>query len=151
MSSVDGLPTGPTITSSDLAAGFSKAAGIDVHWTWATVLTFFRNNFTSPTFIKTAIAPEAGDTKAVPDDSNNSWMRMAPAGTLATLTIKFPTLANCADGQEILITSTQIVTTLTVNGNGATVNGAADTSATNWFTKYRFSTDDSAWYIVSSK
>lgn len=52
---------------------------------------------------------------------------IAPAGTLATLTVKLP--LNPADGQRTSIIFTKAITTLTINGNGSTLVGTAATSA----------------------
>ena len=69
--------------------------------------------------------PLTGDTitllKGIVDNLIN------PAGTIAALTIKLP--VDPADGQIVQITFADIVTTLTMNGNGNTLLGTAATSA----------------------
>jgi hypothetical protein len=59
-----------------------------------------------------------------------------------------PAVASVIDGQELLVNSTQAVTTLTVAGNGATVAGAPTTLAANGFFRLKFEALVSTWYRV---
>ena len=54
----------------------------------------------------------------------------------------------CKDGQEVLVTSTQAVTALTVSGNGSTVYGAPSALTANAFFKLRFDGVVKAWYRI---
>lgn len=76
------------------------------------------------------------------------FLLLTPTGTFATGTISLPALAQSIDGQEVLVCCTQIVTALTVSGNGATVNGAPTTLAANGFFRMRFDGVFKAWYRV---
>jgi len=73
---------------------------------------------------------------------------LTPAATYAAGTIVLPEKTSCIDGQELMCTCTQIVTALTVSGNGATVNGAPTALAANGFFRLRFDAVFSAWYRV---
>lgn len=91
-------------------------------------------------------APTTGFTITI--DDNVKTLALNPSGTLATGTITMP--ANPIDGQEVRVTSSQIVTTLTVLANaGQTISGAPTTitdtagfayiynlSGTNWYRLY---------------
>lgn len=81
-------------------------------------------------------------------DGDSVHLLMTPTATFAASTVVLPALAECEHGQEVLVTSTQIVTTLTVSGNGATINGAPTTLAANGFFKLRFDGVLNAWYRV---
>ena len=76
-----------------------------------------------------------------------NWPR-EPAATYANGTLVLPAVANCADKQEILVNSTQIVTALAITANGATVKGAPTTLAANAFFKLRFDGVLKTWYRV---
>lgn len=71
---------------------------------------------------------------------------MTPTATFAAGTVVLPALAECEHGQQVLVTSTQAITTLTVSGNGSTVNGAPTTMAANSFFTLRFDGVLDAWY-----
>lgn len=74
------------------------------------------------------------------------WLLLTPTAGFAAGTIVMP--ASPVDGQEVLVSCTQAVTTLTVNGNGHTVNGAPTTLAANAFFKLRYDGVFGAFYRV---
>lgn len=74
------------------------------------------------------------------------WLLLTPAAGYAAGTVTLPAQATCRDGQEVLVSCTQAVTTLTVAGNGATVNGSPATLAANAFFRMRYDAVFRAWY-----
>jgi hypothetical protein len=77
------------------------------------------------------------------------FLLLTPTGGFAAGTITLPAQATCVDGQEVLVTTTQLVTALTVGGNGATaVNGAPTTLAANAFFRMRYDGPAKSWYRV---
>ena len=94
-------------------------------------------------------APAAtGFTATITDGPDSIWLVLTPAAGYATGTITLPAVANCVDKQEILVNSTQAITTLTVSGNGATVVGAPATMAANAFFRLKFEAVLDKWYRV---
>lgn len=94
-------------------------------------------------------APSASPfTVAITDGDESIWLVLTPTGTMAAGTITLPAVANCADRQEILVNTTQEVTSLTVSGNGSTVTGAPTTLAANAFFRLRFEALTDTWYRV---
>lgn len=83
-----------------------------------------------------------------PEDGENVWLLITPTGAFAAGTLALPAAALCKDAQETLVTTTQAVAALTVNGNGSTVNGAPTTLAANAFFRLRFDGVFKAWYRV---
>lgn len=67
----------------------------------------------------------------------------APAGT-----IFLPGIDDRAHGQEVLVTCTQAVAALTINGSGAAVAGAPASLAANGFFRMRFDSISSTWYRI---
>jgi len=59
-----------------------------------------------------------------------------------------PPVAGVLDKQELLVNTTQAVTTLTVSANGATVVGAPTTLAAGGFFCLRFDGVLDTWYRV---
>lgn len=88
--------------------------------------------------------PTVGATVAV--SANTRTQIVKPAGMLGTLTIKFPALP--ADARPLEIAFTQAITLLTLDGNGAAINGAATGAAIGGFLKYRYRAADNTWYRV---
>lgn len=103
----------------------------------------FMTQYSAPaaTGFSTTIAPVAS--------GGNVFLLLTPVAGYAAGTIVLPPQANCIDGQEVLVSCTQAVTTLTVSGNGSTVNGAPTTLAANAFFKLRYDGVFKAWYRVS--
>ena len=110
-------------------------------------LTYFQTNFTSPTVFTTITTPGDGFNIEIEQDGQNRWALLRPTGTLATGTIILPAPSVAIDGQTILISSTQIVTSFTVNGNGATViYGAPTTLAAGDKFELRYNAQTTSWY-----
>lgn len=76
------------------------------------------------------------------------WLILAPTGTLAVGIITLPPVVSTNDRMEVLITCTQIVTTLTVAAGsaGTTVTGAPVTLAANSVTRMRYDAGTNTWY-----
>lgn len=81
-------------------------------------------------------------------DGNDVWLNMTPAAGYAAGTVTLPPVASCVDQQEVLVTSTQAVTTLTTAGNGGTVNGAPAGLAANGFFRLKFNAVNTSWYRI---
>jgi hypothetical protein len=90
-----------------------------------------------------------GFSVTILDSSGTSvWLILTPLAGYAAGTLILPAVANCVDRQEILFNTTQAVTTLTINANGATVIGAPTTLAANAFFRLRFDDVLNVWYRV---
>jgi hypothetical protein len=89
-----------------------------------------------------------GVTIAPPTTGASVYLLLTPVAGYAAGTITLPAQASCVDGQELLCSSTQAVTTLTVSGNGSTVNGAPTTLAANAFFRLRYDGVFKAWYRI---
>lgn len=89
--------------------------------------------------------PIAAATVTIPAfDGPIQHVLLEPAGTLATLTVTLPV---AADGQTVVISSSQIVTTLTLNSAAGTVLGAITALAANALgTHYTWSATANKWF-----
>jgi hypothetical protein len=87
-------------------------------------------------------------TIAPQTDGASVWLVLTPTTIFAAGTIVLPAVALCQHGQEVLVNSTHTVTALTVNSNGATINGAPTTLAANAFFRLKFDGVLKVWYRV---
>ena len=79
------------------------------------LLQYFQQTFASPTLATNLYVPGTGFNITVPTPvSNDQWMLLQPAGTLATGTITLPLNTGVPDGTTVLITTTQEITSLTI-------------------------------------
>ena len=83
-----------------------------------------------------------------PTTGTSIYLLMTPVAGYAAGTVTLPVQANCIDGQELLVSCTQSVAALTVDGNGSTVNGAPMSLSSNGFFRLRFDGVFDAWYRV---
>ena len=84
--------------------------------------------------------PTVGQTVTV-NSNGNVFLLINPAGTLASLTITLP--GSPSDGDSVLIKSTQIVTTLTMNGG--TIINALVALAVGTTQQYVYSATAAKW------
>lgn len=147
--------TNESFSSSDKLIKYSGTNGVDRSGTVAQLQTYMQNNLTfgsssSFTDYTTQYAsPTTGSTVQITDSSINTHLILTPAGTLSTLILTLPAVANIIDKQDILINCTQAVTTLTVNGNGAgAVTGEPSSLSANGFFRLKYDATGDVWYRV---
>lgn len=97
-----------------------------------------------------ATSPTTGQTVTIP--FGYSTAVIIPDGTLASLTIAFPTKAALdaagADGYEVQIKTTATLTSLTLSSTGAAFLDAVTTLAALGYVKYRYIQSSSLWYRI---
>lgn len=95
-----------------------------------------------------AAPTSTGFTVAITDSSSSVWLVLTPATTLAAGTITLPAVGNAVESQEILVSSSNTVTALTINTNGANSVGAPTTIVAGGFFRLRFEPVLKCWYRV---
>ena len=76
------------------------------------------------------------------------WALLNPSVSFAGAQIYLPDADSRADGQEVLITCTQAVAALAVDGNDVPVNGAPSALTANGFFRMRYDSGNNAWFRV---
>jgi hypothetical protein len=114
------------------------------------LLQYFQATFAAPTVSTNLYTPGTGFNITAPTPvSEQQWMIIQPAGTLATGTVTLPLNTGVPDGTQLLVTTTQIITTFTLAVNGAAnAYGAPTTLAANAFFTMRFYQATNSWYRV---
>ena len=115
------------------------------------LLQYFQTTFAAPTVATNLYTPGTGFNVTVPTPvSEQQWMVIQPAGTLAAGTITLPLNTGTPDGTQVLVTTTQIITSFTLALNGASnAFGAPTTLAANAFFTMRFYQATNSWYRVA--
>lgn len=115
------------------------------------LLQYFQATFAAPTVATNLFTPGTGFNVAVPTPvSEQQWMIIQPAGTLATGTITLPLNTGTPDGTEVLVTTTQQITAFTLALNGAANGyGAPATLAAQDFLRMRFYQATNSWYRIA--
>jgi hypothetical protein len=153
MPTINQLPVLNTISSGDQLPVYSPNNGDARRTSIGSLLTFFQQSFASPTLSVNLYVPGSGFNITVPTPvSNDQWMLLQPAGTLATGTITLPLNTGVPDGTTVLITTTQEITSLTIALNGATaLYGGVTTLSAGTATAIRFYQPTNSWYQINAE
>ena len=152
MPTINQLPVLSTISSGDQLPVYSPNNGDARRTSIGSLLTFFQQSFASPTLAVNLFVPGNGFNITVPTPvSNDQWMLLQPAGTLATGTITLPLNTGVPDGTSVLITTTQEITSLTIALNGATaIYGGVTFLGAGTATAIRFYQPTNSWYQINA-
>jgi|32_taG_2_1085360.scaffolds.fasta_scaffold00922_14 hypothetical protein len=144
-----------SLSSSEVNSGdnlpiYSSSNGDARKMSLSTFLTWLKSNFARQDYTTTINVPVTGFSYSMTEDGLNRYLCLRPAGTLATGTIVLPAITYLTDGQEYLFTSTQTITTLTVDGSDATaVVGAPSTMGATSPFRLRYNKTTTSWYLVA--
>jgi len=148
---INNLPTTTDpLTSNDSIPYALNGGATTYQTTLARLLAWIQSVFTSPDFTVQTGAPASGATQTVGALSTNVWLLIAPTGTIATLTIALPPSTSAADGQTVMISTSQQITALTVTASGATVSGVPVGLLAWGSVTLRYNTAALTWYAVSA-
>jgi len=153
MPTINQLPLLSPISSGDQLPVYSPNNGDARRTSIGSLLTFFQQSFASPTLSVNLFVPGNGFNITVPTPvSNDQWMLLQPAGTLATGTITLPLNTGVPDGTSVLITTTQEITSLTIALNGASaIYGGVTSLAAGTATAIRFYQPTNSWYQINAE
>jgi hypothetical protein len=152
MPQINQLPVLSTVSSGDQLPVYSPNNGDARRLSIGNLLTFFQQSFASPTLAVNLYVPGSGFNITVPTPvSQDQWMLLQPAGTLATGTITLPLNTGVPDGTTVLITTTQEITSLTIALNGATaIYGGVSFLGAGTATAIRFYQPTNSWYQINA-
>ena len=145
------LPLLSQASAGDQLAVYAPNTGDARRLPMSALLTFFQQQFAAPTMATNLYTPGTGFNIAAPTPvSQQQWILIQPAGTLATGTVTLPLNTSTPDGTEILITTTQQVTafTLALNGAAAAYGDPATLAAEDFF-RMRFYQPTNSWYRIA--
>jgi len=153
MPTINQLPLLSPISSGDQLPVYSPNNGDARRTSIGSLLTFFQQSFASPTLSVNLYVPSSGFNITVPTPvSQDQWMLIQPAATLATGTITLPLNTSVPDGTTVLITTTQEITSLTIALNGASaIFGGVTSLAAGTATAIRFYQPTNSWYQINAE
>jgi hypothetical protein len=151
MPTINQLPLLSEASAGDQIPVYSPNNGDARRLPMSALLSYFQQQFASPTVAVNLYVPSTGFNIAAPTPvSEQQWILLQPAGTLAAGTVTLPLNTSTPDGTEILVTTTQIITTFAVGLNGASaVYGDPTTMAAEAFFRLRFYQPTNSWYRIS--
>jgi hypothetical protein len=152
MSQINQLSELNPVSSGDQIPVFNTNNGDTRRLSIGNLLAFFQQQFASPTVSVSTYVPTTGFSITVPTPvSQQQWMLIQPLATLAAGTITLPLNTSTPDGTEVLITTTQQITSLTISLNGASaIYGEGLTQMTaGQFRRLRYYQSFNSWYRIA--
>lgn len=151
MPTINQLPLLDQVSSGDQLPVYNTSNGDARRLPMSALLDYFQQQFASPAVATNLYTPATGFNIAAPTPvAEQQWIILQPAGTLAAGTVTLPLNTSTPDGTEILITTTQTITTFTLALNGATAAfGDPTTLAAEDFFRMRFYQATNSWYRIA--
>jgi len=150
MVTINQLSTLSTVSPGDKLPIYANDQGDARKVSVATLLDYFESTFASPEYTTVINAPtSSGFNLIMAAYATNVWMIVNPTGTFAAGTVTLPATADCFDGQEIILCTTQVITAFTLDGNGSTLVGTPTSLGAGAFFSIRFNALQSTWYCTS--
>lgn len=152
MSAIDKLTSVSTLDASDKIALFSSSVGSDAAATLATLAAYLQTLLAAGSeLISQYAAPNATGFSvqiSPPENGASVYLTLTPVAGYAAGTIVLPAVASCQHGQEVLVSTTNSITTLTINANGSSVVGGPSSLAAGGFFRLRFDGIYKTWSRV---
>jgi hypothetical protein len=151
MPTINQLPLLSQVSAGDQLPVYSPNNGDARRLPMSALLSYFQQQFASPTVAVNLYTPGTGFNITAPTPvSEQQWILLQPAATLATGTVTLPLNTSTPDGTEILITTTQQITAFSMGANGASaVYGDPATLAAEDFFRLRFYQATNSWYRIA--
>ena len=151
MPTINQLPLLAQLSGGDNIPVYSPVNGDARRVSITSLIEYFQANFADPDYLTIINAPtNSGFNIQIGAQTQNVFLIINPTGTFAAGTITLPPVASCFDGQEIVVSCSQVINTLTITPNGATVIGAPNAFSAGGFFALRFNVLQAAWYTVSA-
>lgn len=144
LSAADSLEAGDQVVVYDSSNGDARKASLSLLKSW------MEENLTKVEVETQRSAPSStGFSISVTDNDANTHLILTPLDNYAAGTIVLPSSTNAVDKQEVLVTCTKAVTTLTVNANGASsIYGAPSSLSAHSFFKLKYDLGTQTWIRV---
>jgi len=151
MPTINQLPLLSQVSAGDQIPVYTPNNGDARRMPISSLLAYFQTSFASPTMAVNLFTPGTGFNITVPTPvSDQQWMLLQPAGTLATGTITLPLNTGTPDGTEVLVTTTQQITAFTLALNGAAAGYGFPTAlAAEDLFRVRFYQGTNSWYRIA--
>ena len=151
MPTINQLPLLAQLSGGDNIPVYSPVNGDARRVSITSLIEYFQANFADPDYLTIINAPtNSGFNIQIGAQTQSVFLILNPSGTFAAGTITLPPVASCFDGQEIVVSCSQVISTLTITPNGATVIGAPNALSAGGFFALRFNVLQAAWYTTSA-
>lgn len=154
MPQINQLTATDTLDPGDLVPVFDQSSGDARKAAMSVLLQYVQDNIVFPSsetgFTTQYAAPSLdGFNIQITNGSSNIHLILTPTAGFSTGAITLPSSTVAIDRQEVLVNCTQLVTTFTVNGNGAiAVTGEPSSIGADDFFRLKYDAATSTWYRI---
>lgn len=151
MPPINQLPLLAQLSGGDNIPVYSPVNGDARRVSITSLIEYFQANFADPDYLTIINAPtNSGFNIQLGAQTQSVFLILNPSGTFVAGTITLPPVASCFDGQEIVVSCSQVINTLTITPNGATVIGAPNAFSAGGFFSLRFNVLQASWFTTSA-
>lgn len=134
-------------SGSDLLRVWSQQYGGEVALSLYETMTWLEQNGSWSALAAQYETPTTGQTVTV--DGLNTWVLITPLATLATLTIALPNIDNAKHGDEVLISTTQTLVSLSITiANATAIFGAPTTLSAGASLRLKYNAGAFSWFAI---
>lgn len=151
MPTIDQLSQATSLSGADEVALYSPGIGATVKGTLDQVAAVLLEAIEgTPDGTVYSMSAAGGFTvAALPATPGGSvWAQITLAAPAPTGTVILPGVNDRADRQEVLVTCTQAVSVLTINGNGAALSGAPNSTGPAAPFRMKYDLLSNTWYLI---
>lgn len=99
-------------------------------------------------FSRSTQAPTTGFSITFTQDESNQWLVLNPSGSLASGTVTLISPVSATDKQEVMISTTKQISSITIAGNGGTVYGSPSVLAAESTYLFKYDSSLTAWFAI---
>lgn len=154
MTTINKLTRTDIVSAGDVVPVYVQNQGDARGASMSVILEYVQSSIVFPSpdtgFVTQYAAPSAtGFSIQIVDSSNDTHLILTPTGAFAAGTIILPAVSSLIDSQQILVNTTQAVTTLSISLNGSTsIIGAPSGLGANDSFVLKFDFPTKNWYMV---
>jgi len=151
MPQINQLPLVAQVSAGDQLPVYTPQNGDARRMPISALLDYFEQQFASPQLATNVYTPTSGFSIGVPTPNSSQWMILQPASPLAAGTLTLPLNTATPDGTEVLITTTQTITSFALGLNGAAqVYGIVNPGTFNAqdYFRLRYVAATNSWYRI---
>lgn len=143
------LPVTQTVSAGDMLPIFVQDQGVSMAAALSTIAAYIQALLSPANYWENVFSiPTAGQSIAASLSTNNLWYVLQPAGTIATLTVALPSVSTAIDGQEVMLSTTNTVTALTLTSTGSTIIGASSGLSATTPQRFKYVQALSTWMRI---
>ena len=148
MASIYGFSGVDALTAADQLAIYSAQAGGDRKASMSLLLAYLQANLTIPEATDQQFESLATFTVTPTTQGNSVRVIWTPSATLTNGIVTLPPVGQARNQQRVIVSCTQIVAGLAVQGNGASVSSAPSSMSAGGFWTLELNSFNLTWYRV---